>query len=105
MKYTKHNLKKIQGLLEEMGYVVRYEKGNFQSGYCIVEKRKIAIVNRFYDTEGRINVLLDILSKVGNAYESLSEDSQKLFRKLILQVEKEQEDENITEPTEEKEQS
>lgn len=91
MKYTKHNLKKIQGLLEELGYVVRYEKGNFQSGYCIVEARKIAIVNRFFDTEGRINVLLDILSNVGVDVSTLSDESAKLFTKLILKPKKEEE--------------
>lgn len=106
MKYTKHNLKKVQGLLEELGYTVRFEKGNFQSGYCIVETRKIAIVNKFFDTEGRTNVLLDILSKVGTDVENLSEDSAKLFKKLILQVhseEEEKEEETTTEKTEEKE--
>lgn len=97
MKYTNHNLKKIQGLLEELGYVVRYEKGNFQSGYCLVENRKIAIVNKFYDTEGRINVLLDILSKVGTDVENLSENSAKLFKKLILQANKEEQVEEVKE--------
>jgi hypothetical protein len=32
IKYTTHNLKKIEVLLEELGYVVRYEKGNFPIG-------------------------------------------------------------------------
>ncbi|MGK0387560.1 MAG: hypothetical protein ACI94Y_000286 [Maribacter sp.] len=83
VKYTNHNLKKIQGLLEELGYVVRYEKGNFQSGYCIVENRNIIIVNKFFDIEGRINVLLDILSNVGVDESTLTEGSAKLFQKLI----------------------
>ncbi len=84
VKYTKHNLKKIQDLLEEVGYEVRFEKGNFQSGYCLVETRKIAVVNKFFDTEGRMNVLLDILSNIGVDPETLSDDSKKLFKKLIL---------------------
>jgi hypothetical protein len=87
VKYTNHNLKKIQGLLEELGYVVRYEKGNFQSGYCIVENKNIIIVNKFFDREGRINVLLDILSNVGVDESTLTEGSAKLFRKLITKPE------------------
>jgi hypothetical protein len=87
VKYTNHNLKKIQGLLEELGYVVRYEKGNFQSGYCIVENKNIIIVNKFFDIEGRINVLLDILSNVGVDESTLTEGSAKLFRKLITKPE------------------
>lgn len=60
---TKHTLKKLETLAKELGYKVRYEKGNFQSGYCLVEHQRVAIVNKFFDTEGRINVLLDILSQ------------------------------------------
>ncbi len=83
MKYTKHQLKKIQELFEELGYEVRFEKGNFQSGYCLVEHKNVAIVNKFFDTEGRINVLLDILSNIGVKQEELSDDSAKYFRKLM----------------------
>lgn len=81
-KFTRHFLKKLEGLLEELDYTVRYEKGHFQSGYCIVEKRKIAIINKFYDTEGRINVLLDILASIEVDPEALSEKNADLFRTL-----------------------
>lgn len=81
-KFTRHFLKKLEGLFEELDYTVRYEKGNFQSGYCIVENRKIAIINKFYDTEGRINVLLDILATIEVNPEKLSETKQDLYHEL-----------------------
>lgn len=83
LKFTKHNLKKLESLFEELEYTIRYEKGNFQSGYCIVEDRKVAIINKFYDTEGRMNCLLDILSTIEVPRELLSEKNQKLFRQLF----------------------
>ena len=64
MNYTKHTLQKIEELFEEVGYTVRYEKGNFQSGYCLVENNKIVVINRFFETEGRINTLIDIIDKI-----------------------------------------
>lgn len=64
MKFTKHNLKKVQDLLAELGYEVRYEKGNFQSGYCIVTHRRMAVINKYFDTEGRMNSLMDIIQSV-----------------------------------------
>lgn len=83
---TKHSLKKLETLAKELGYTVRYEKGNFTSGYCLVESRRMAIINKFYETEGRINVLLDILSqfrkKKGEAV-NLSEPSAKLWKDLM----------------------
>ena len=81
MRYTQTTLKKLEELFHELDYSVRYEKGNFQSGYCIVEHRKIAILNKFFDTEARINCLLDILSKLEFEPEKLSEPSRALIGK------------------------
>ncbi len=81
MRYTQTTLKKLEDLFDELDYSVRYEKGNFQSGYCIVESRRVAVVNKFFDTEGRINTLLDILSKFEIDHETLSEKSKDLLQK------------------------
>ena len=62
MRYNQTTLKKLEELFQELAYAVRYEKGNFQSGYCKVEERKIVVINKFFDTEARINCLLEILS-------------------------------------------
>lgn len=79
IKYTRTTLQKLENLYSELEYKVRYEKGTFQSGYCLVEARKIAVVNRFFDVKGRIHVLLDILSRLSYNFQELSEDSQKLL--------------------------
>jgi len=81
MRYTQTTLKKLEQLFEEFDYAIRYEKGNFQSGYCLVESRKIAVVNKFFDTEGRINCLLDILFKMDIDTHVLSDKSRDLIEK------------------------
>lgn len=81
MRYTQTTLKNLETLLGELDYAVRYEKGNFQSGYCLVEQRRIAVVNRFFDTEARINCLLDILATLEFDAASLSEKSRDLIEK------------------------
>ncbi len=82
LKFTSHNLKKLETLFEELAYAVRYEKGNFQAGYCILQDRKIVIINRFYETEGRINCLLEILSDIQVKVEQLSEKSAKFYKDI-----------------------
>ncbi len=90
-KYTKHTLKKIEALLECQGYKVRYEKGTFQSGYCLVENRKIAVINRFFDTEGRINTLIDILGSIEVDEQLFEGPAQLKFYKELLKPKEEQE--------------
>ncbi len=82
INYTKHSLQKLEALFQELGYIIRYEKGNFNSGYCLVENRNIVIINKFYETEGRINVLLDILQGIKFDPGILGEKSAKFYEKL-----------------------
>lgn len=82
LKFTKHLLKKIEELFEEMGYNIRYAKGTFNSGYCIVENQKVAVINKFFDTEGRVGVLLEILSSIEVDLEKLSEKGVKTLKQV-----------------------
>lgn len=86
-KYTKHTLGKIEDLLKEIGYTIRYEKGNFNSGYCIVENQQVAVINKFFDTEARINCLLDILASIEVDTEGLDDKQLEFFKQLSKQLE------------------
>ncbi len=84
IKYTTNTLKKLEELLQQLAYTVRYEKGNFQSGYCIVEHRKIVIVNKFFETEARINSLIDIISTIPIEV-NLTDEQQKWYNAAMQQ--------------------
>jgi len=92
LKFTKHLLKKIEELFEEMGYTIRYAKGTFNSGYCIVENQKVAVINKFFDTEGRVGVLLEILSNVEVDQEVLTDKGVKTYKQVSKHGEKEVEE-------------
>ncbi len=81
LKLTTTTLKKLEELFGELGYEVRYEKGQFQSGHCLVEAKKIAVVSKFFDTEARCSALLDILSNLETDSQLLSEKSLDLIKK------------------------
>ena len=88
LKYTPNNLKRLEGLLNEAGYIVRYEKGNFVSGFCLLETKKVVVVNRFYEIESRINALIEIISQIDLDEERLSEASRDFLKQYYLQTEK-----------------
>ena len=83
VKYTKSNLQKLELLFKEQEYTIRYEKGKFQSGYCVVQARKIAVINKFFDTEARINCLLDILSTIIVMDNVMSAPSKTLYKSIL----------------------
>ena len=83
MKYTQATLDKIGKLIEEAGYIVRYERGSFQSGFCILEDRKVVVLNKFLSLEGRINTLIDLIPQLKIKTEELSPESIKLFDDIM----------------------
>jgi hypothetical protein len=84
MKYNQPVLNKLEKILEEAGYVVRYERGSFQSGYCILEEKKVVVLNRFLNIEGRINTLIDLIPSLKVTYEMLTVDSQKMYDEVMV---------------------
>lgn len=82
IKYTNQFLIKLEDMLAESDYMLRYEKGTFKSGYCLLRDQKIMIVNKFFTTEGKINVLLEILKNVALDTTKFSEKNLKLYEEL-----------------------
>jgi hypothetical protein len=85
IKYTNQFLLKLEELLAESDYTLRYEKGNFKSGYCVLKDQKIIIVNKFYPTEGKINALLDIVKNIVLDTTRFSEKSLKIYEEVFQQ--------------------
>ncbi|MBO3698000.1 hypothetical protein [Roseivirga sp. E12] len=82
IRYTKQFLNKLEDIFAESDYVLRYEKGNFKSGYCLLNDTKIAIVNKYYTTEGKINCLIDILKSIEIDKSALSDKNANLLVEL-----------------------
>lgn len=83
MKYTQNILDKIEKIAEEVGYVIRYERGNFQSGYCILQAKKVVVLNKFFQTEGRINTLIDLMPQLEINFDALTLESQKMYEEVM----------------------
>ena len=64
MKATRNNLNKVVEQIESFDYTIRYEKGHFQSGFCLLEDRKVVVINKFFDLKGRFETLTLILAQI-----------------------------------------
>lgn len=85
-KYTTSTLKKLEDLCKEATYELRYEKGSFNAGHCVLEDRKVIVVNQYYTLEARINCLVDIISKLNIDEDALGEVSKAAYNKIKNQT-------------------
>ena len=83
MKFTQSYLDKLEDILGESDYTVRYERGTFQSGWCLLEQKRIVVLNKFLDTEGRINTLLELIPQLNIDFDKLTHESQKLYEEVM----------------------
>ncbi len=83
LKYTPNTLKKIEDLLKEIGYQLRSGKGSFNTGYCILESKKVIVVNNFHSIEAKINALIEILHTLSVNTEELSDEGEKAYLQFM----------------------
>ena len=82
IKNTPANLQKIEQILKELNYIIRYEKGNFQAGHCLVKNKKVIIINKFYTTEARIAAFSELIGEIDFEAISLSEEQINFLAEL-----------------------
>jgi len=84
MKYTQTTLDKIERVLDEAEYIIRYERGTFQSGYCILEQKKVVVLNKFLQLEGRINTLVDIIPQLKINPDAFTPEARKTYDDVLV---------------------
>ncbi len=61
---SRYHLQKLVNRLKDYEYIVRFEKGNFKTGYCVLEHKKVVVVNKFHDLDSKIDNLRKILASI-----------------------------------------
>jgi hypothetical protein len=82
VKYTQNFLNKLEDIFAESDYILRYEKGNFNSGYCLLKETKIAIINKYFPLEGKVNSLIEILKQITLDDAKMSDKNKKLYQDI-----------------------
>jgi hypothetical protein len=82
IKYTQNFLNKLEDVFAESDYILRYEKGNFNSGYCLLKETKIAIINKYFPLEGKVNSLIEILKQITLDDAKMSDKNKKFYQDI-----------------------
>lgn len=58
-------LQELKSLANELGASVRFEKGDFKGGYCIVRDSKVIVINKMTNLQRKIMILSAALKELG----------------------------------------
>ncbi len=58
-------INELKEIAIKLGVSVRFEKGDFKGGYCVVKEKKIIIINKFAPTQKKATILATALKELG----------------------------------------
>lgn len=58
-------LKELEELASRSGIGIRFEKGDFDGGYCILKEDRLIVVNKKLDPPHRASVVAQAIAEVG----------------------------------------
>ncbi|MCC6866995.1 MAG: hypothetical protein IT280_12645 [Ignavibacteria bacterium] len=61
----KQMLSELEDVADKLGYKIRFEKGNFAGGYCVLKESKLLVVNSRNEIERRIIIVAKSLKEIG----------------------------------------
>lgn len=58
-------LAELEEVVQRLGFSIRYEKGNFEGGYCLLKELKLFVINSRNEPEKRITIIARNLKEIG----------------------------------------
>ena len=65
----------FEKISEELGICIMLEKGNFNGGYCLLEEKRIIVINRLNPIEQRLRALAQAFARL---------DTSQIYLKPII---------------------
>ncbi len=58
-------LGELKSLANELGATVRFEKGDFKGGYCLLKESKVIVINKLANLQRKVMILSAALKELG----------------------------------------
>lgn len=58
-------LQELKALASQLGAEVRFEKGDFKGGYCLLKESKVVVINKSANLQKKVMILAAALKELG----------------------------------------
>ncbi len=58
-------LDELKAVASQLGATVRFEKGDFKGGYCIIHDNKVIVINKLTNLQRKVMILSAALKELG----------------------------------------
>ena len=83
VRYTPGYKKQLEDLAHHFGYRIRYGKGNFVSGSCVIKSSRTIVINKFIPLEAKIQCLADVISRMDQPQTLPAGPLRRVYEKVL----------------------
>ncbi len=58
-------IEELKALAAQLGATIRFEKGDFKGGYCLLKDSKVIVINKLAATQRKAIILSEALKELG----------------------------------------
>lgn len=58
-------IEELRALASDLGATVRFEKGDFKGGYCLLKDSRVIVINKMANTQRKSIILSKALKEIG----------------------------------------
>lgn len=58
-------LQELKAIADQLGATVRFEKGDFKGGYCLIHEKKVIVINKMTNLQRKVMILSTALKELG----------------------------------------
>lgn len=58
-------LQELKAVADQLGASIRFEKGDFKGGYCIIHDKKVIVINKMTNLQKKVMILSTALKELG----------------------------------------
>jgi len=55
----------LKSVADQLGASIRFEKGDFKGGYCIIHEKKVIVINKLTNLQRKVMILSSALKELG----------------------------------------
>ena len=58
-------MQELKSVADQLGATIRFEKGDFKGGYCLIHDKKVIVINKMTNLQRKVMILSTALKELG----------------------------------------
>ncbi len=79
-------LEELEKFVRGLGITLRYERGDFEGGYCVLKEQGMIVINKLANTQKRISLLAQSILEIGVDEKLMDENIKSIIEDEIAKL-------------------